>query len=168
MSSSNLKQAWSRAFALQAISDFEAREHLLSNPRLPECHQLHFLQMAFEKTAKAHLIAGGTDPFAIQSSHAYIAKVIPTIMRDALGRTAGARQSWVIDAVRQLARRIELLHPQVDDGGSVPTNCEYPWPDRNGSVIAPSQHAFSLNLHSEKTAISMIKEVRVRASELAE
>ena len=75
---------WTSAFARQAQSDFLARDQLLVNPRLPECHQLHYLQMAFEKLAKAHLIAAGSDPSDIQSSHAYVAKVVPQIVRESL------------------------------------------------------------------------------------
>lgn len=167
MPKSDARLAWSRAFARQAVSDFDAREHLLRSAGLPECHQLHFLQMAFEKTAKAHLIAGKCDPFAVQSSHAYIAKVVPIIVRDALGRSPGGIQTWVIDAIRALARRIELLHPQVDHGGTSPSNCEYPWTDSGGDVVAPADHNFGLNLHDEKAAITMIKEVRARAAELS-
>jgi hypothetical protein len=167
MPNSEVQQAWAAAFARQAVSDFEAREQLLRNAELPECHQLHYLQMAFEKAAKAHLIAGGSDAWSLQSSHAYIAKVVPIIVRDALGRTPGGIQAWVIDAVRRLARRIELLHPQVDHGGSIPTNCEYPWTEGGSNVVAPVEHRFGLNLHAERAAITMIKEVRARAAELA-
>lgn len=83
--------SWARAFARQASSDFEAWEHLSRNSALPQCHQLHYLQMALEKAAKAHLIAAGSDPRAVQSSHAYIAKVVPQIVRDELGRTPGGK-----------------------------------------------------------------------------
>jgi hypothetical protein len=155
------------AFARQALSDFEARDQLLRNSQLPECHQLHFLQMAMEKTAKAHLVEGGSDPLVIQSSHAYIAKVIPIIVRQALTNIPGPKSQWVIRAVRALARRIELLHPQVDDAGTAPSNCEYPWRDATGHVLAPAQYDFQLNLHAEKAAITMIKEVRARAIELS-
>jgi len=123
--------------------------------------------MAMEKTAKAHLVQGGSDPISLQSSHAYVSKVIPIIVRQGLARVPGANVGWVVDAVRSLARRIELLHPQVHNAGSVLSNCEYPWPDPSGRIIVPAQHDFGLNLHAEKAAITMIKEVRARADELS-
>ena len=164
---SNGKRPWSVAFARQACSDFDAREQLLRSGQLPQCHQLHYLQMAMEKTAKAHLVEGGSDPIAVQASHAYIAKVVPIIVREALARLPGYGSQWVVHAVRTLARRIELLHPQIDDAGTVPSNCEYSWSDTAGQVLVPAQYDFNLNLHAEKAAITMIKEVRARAIELA-
>jgi hypothetical protein len=122
--------------------------------------------MAMEKTANAHLVEGGSDPASMRTSHAYIAKVIPVIVRHALARMPSANTGWVVDAVRSLARRIELLHPQVDNAGAVPSNCEYPWSDASGRVFAPAQYDFNLNLHTEKAAITMIKEVHARAVEL--
>ena len=123
--------------------------------------------MAMEKTAKAHLVEGGSDPIGVQASHAYIAKVIPIIVRESVARIPGASSQWVVNAVRALARRIELLHPQVDNAGTVPSNCEYPWRDASGQVVAPAQYDFNLNLHAEKAAITMIKEVWARAIELS-
>jgi hypothetical protein len=157
---------WGKAFAIQACSDFAARDHLLAAPDLPMCHQLHYLQMALEKVAKAHLIAAGSDPLSLMGSHAYVAKVIPTIVRDGLGRT-GTKEGWIMEAVRSLARRIELLHPAVDGGRSVPANCEYPWVTAAGTVVAPADHDFRLDLHSERAAKTLIKEARIRAEDLA-
>lgn len=157
---------WAQAFARQSCSDFDAREHLLRSGSPAQCHQLHYLQMAMEKCAKAHLIAAGASPMSVQSSHGYISKVVPTIVRDGLGRT-GAKEGWVMDAVFALARRIELLHPAVDDNGTVPANCEYPWANAKGEIVVPAEHDFGLNFHAERVAKTMIKEVRVRARELA-
>lgn len=164
MSSSD---SWKRAFAKQAVTDFEARDCLLRFKDLPACHQLHYLQMAFEKVAKAYLIGAGSDPESLQQSHAYIAKNVPIIVRDSLTKTPGAKSPWVIEAVRDLARRIELLAPAVDAGGRVPANCEYPWEAPNGSIVAPAEHNFSLNLLGERAANTMIKIMWERAIELS-
>lgn len=158
---------WSQAFARQACSDFEVWDRLLQEDDLPQCHRLHYLQMAMEKAAKAHLVAVGSDAGPLQSSHAYIAKVVPIIVRDGLGRTPGGNSPWVVAAVRHLSRKIELLAPAVTDGGVVPSNCEYPWRDTVGQIIAPADHDFGIDLHGDKAAKTMIKEVRVRARELA-
>src|SRR5262249_26019878 len=101
--------------------------------------------MALEKAAKAHLIAAGSDPSDLRSSHAYIAKVVPIMVRDGLRRTSGCDSAWVISAVRALARRIELLHPQIDANRTPPANCEYTWIDSRGKVVAPAEHSFDLD-----------------------
>ena len=123
--------------------------------------------MALEKAAKAHLIATGVDPMAVQSSHAYIAKHIPRMVALELGRARGRDSKWVMLAIRTLARRIELLHAQVDDGGAAPANCEYPWQNAAGEVTAPADYDFGLNLQAEKAALTMIKTVRARVMALA-
>jgi hypothetical protein len=112
--SSSGNSLWSAAFAVQACSDFDARDQLLCSSQLPQCHQLHYLQMAMEKTAKEHLVEGGSDPIVVQASHAYIAKVIPIIVREALARVPGGLSQWIVGAVRSLARRIGLcIHKSI-------------------------------------------------------
>ncbi|MEZ6070563.1 MAG: hypothetical protein R3C10_09885 [Pirellulales bacterium] len=141
-------------------------EQLLRLGDLPQCHQLHYLQMAMEKAAKAHLMAAGCDPRSLQSSHRYIETAIPLIVREEFRRSPGTMERWIIDSIRSLARRIELLHPQVDGGGAIPANCEYPWEDSAQRVVAPANHNFGIDLH-EKSARKMIRAVRARVDELA-
>jgi len=160
--------SWTKAFARQAQSDFQARDYLLANPRLPPCHQLHALQMAFEKLAKAHLIDAGSDPCDVQSSHAYIAKVVPLIVREMLARTPGAgRETWVVYAIRDLCRKIELLSPAVTAGGTAPSNVEYPRRLPSGQIAAPADHDFGLDLLFAKAGVTMLKVARARANELS-
>jgi hypothetical protein len=52
---------WGRAYARQAKADLDAWDHLQGSI-LPECQKLHFMQMACEKLAKAHLCKAGTPP----------------------------------------------------------------------------------------------------------
>ncbi|MBC7773176.1 MAG: hypothetical protein H7210_11815 [Pyrinomonadaceae bacterium] len=160
------EKQWSQAFARQACSDFEARDVLLNNAILPQCHQLHYLQMAMEKAAKAHLIGSGAEPTSVQGSHAYIAKVIPIIVMNGLSRTGGKKDGWLMKAVHALAKRISCLHPQIN-ADAVPSNCEYPWNDARGNIIAPADHDFEKSFHKVPAAITMIKEVRTRVVELA-
>lgn len=159
---------WAFAYAIQARSDLEARETLLRNDKLPECHQLHFLQMACEKLCKAHLIAGGADARELQKSHAYVAKQLPIIVRLLLAREAGRlpRDTWIISAIRVLARRIELLAPSVDHGGRVPANSEYPWERPDGQIVAPARHNFEFSLLRHKAGITLLKVLRVAIDEL--
>jgi hypothetical protein len=159
---------WTQAFARQAASDLDAREVLASSPSLPACRSLHYLQMACEKLCKASMIAAGADPEALQESHAYISKQLPTIVRLYMGRMAGRveRNNWIVRAIRPLARKIELLNPAVRDGGQVPENCEYPWVVPDGSVVAPADYKFEFNVLFERAGITLLKIIRQAASEL--
>lgn len=159
---------WDTAYALQARSDLEAREHLATSSRLPECHELHYVQMACEKLCKAYLARRGSAPKVLRTSHAYIAKTLPVIVRQALSREAGRlpKDTWVVNAVRTLARQIELLAPSVDDPGGVPANCEYPWVSQIGEIIVPAEHNFGLSLLREKAGMTLLKVLRSTIDEL--
>jgi len=161
--------AWRVAFAKQAQADLDARDFLVSSPQLSSCHQLHFLQMACEKLCKAHLCRHGSDPAEIQSSHAYIASVLPSIARQHLARTARQipkSRSRVLGAIRKLARRIELLAPAVDAGGRHPANCEYPWETADGSIAVPAEFNFRFDLLYEEGGRHLLKILRVAVREL--
>jgi hypothetical protein len=157
---------WTQAFARQAAADLDAREALVAIESLADCQSLHFLQMACEKLCKASLIAGGADPADIQSSHAYVAKHLPAIVRQHMSREAGRlpRDNWIVDAIRPLARKIELLSPSVKDGGRSTQNCEYPWLADNGSVVAPADHKFDFSILFSRSGVTLLKIIR-RATE---
>ena len=169
---------WGRAFAKQAKADFDSWNALTLHLRLPEgtaplpaCQKLHFLQMACEKLAKAHLCRSGPDPETIQSSHAYTEKVLPRIVRQQIAlETGGAPRDsrFVMTHCRHLAREIELLHPSVDDDNKRPDNCEYPWEDRNGKVHVPAEATFpALNLLMAPVARTLLKHIQNAVSRLA-
>ncbi len=160
--------SWSRAFARQAGSDLDAREVLASEKSLPACHALHYLQMACEKVCKASMIASGTSPEEVQRSHAHVAKQLPVIVRMYMSREAGRlpRDNWVVEAIRPLARRIELLNPAVRDGGRSPDNCEYPWSTPGGSVVAPADHKFEFSTLFAPAGVALLKILRQVATEL--
>jgi hypothetical protein len=159
---------WTQAFARQAVSDLDARNVLASNQSLPACHALHFLQMAAEKLCKACMISTGSDPMQVQRSHAFIAKHLPTIVRLYMSREAGRlpRDNWIVDAIRPLARKIELLSPAVKGGGRSPQNCEYPWVASDGSITAPADHPFEFSMLFDKAGVALLKIVRQAAVDL--
>jgi hypothetical protein len=72
--------AWAVGYARQAQADFQTFEKLQAMP-VPECHKLQFLQMACEKLVKAHLCSDKADPSGLQTSHAYVAKTLPVVLR---------------------------------------------------------------------------------------
>src|SRR6185437_13516789 len=103
---------WRVAYARQALADLRAREKLLKHPEMPDCQQLHFLQMACEKICKAYLCGQGVDPQTLRGSHAYISGPLPIIARQQFAqesRKVHADRTWVIRAIRSLARKIEQL-----------------------------------------------------------
>jgi len=148
---------WRIAYAKQARADLQAREVLARDVKVPACQHLHFLQMACEKICKAYLCGMGTDPGALQKSHAYISKPLPAIIREQLVRRRSAQPRWVLEAIRALARRIELLAPSVDAAGTIPANCEYPWEGRSGMVHVPAEHNFAIDLSREPAGRHLLK-----------
>ena len=157
---------WRIAYAKQGQADLLAREQLLENPTLPQCQHLHFLQMACEKICKAYLCGQGSDPDDLRRSHGYISGPLPTIARQMFARTPNADRSWVLRAIRDLARRIELLAPTVDQAGTHPANCEYPWKLSDSSVAVPAEHNFRINLAREPAGRHLLKVLQVAAEEL--
>ena len=163
---------WSRAFARQAKADLAARETLQDNSRLPRCEELHCLQMAVEKLAKAYQLAAGTiGPNEVRRSHAYAEKALPGLYREAM-RARGARgvRRWEMEAVRRLARQMDLLHPAVDDGGARPDNTEYPWEDGSGAVQTPAEWKFDglSALYGRSIGTKLMKVLQVCADDLAD
>ena len=160
---------WRVAYAKQALADLSAREQLLEDPDLPDCQQLHFLQMACEKLCKAYLCGQGVDPETLRGSHAYISGPLPIIARQQFAQESRKLQSgqpWVIQAIRILARKIELLAPAVNDAGRQPANCEYPWAGPDGAVCVPAEHNFALDLLHEKAGRHLLKVLYTATEEL--
>ena len=136
-----------RAFARQADADLLAWERYEEHPQAvaAECHRLLFLQMACEKLCKAFLIRQGTEPAALLTSHGYVARPLPLIIKYLVtARTPRPRgMGGVLALVRHLAAEIELLNPAVARDGRRPDNCEYPWLDAQGNVHSPLDWEFT-------------------------
>ena len=136
--------AW--AYARQACGDLIARGVLLSVPELPDCHQLHFLQMACEKLCKAHLWSERDD---VKFTHNCITGPLPDILDHQLkleGTNKSSRKR-LRKLFSYFAQEIEYLAPSVTKNGQRPDNVEYPWKDHSGNVYIPLDFVFStLNL----------------------
>lgn len=124
--------------------------------------------MACEKLCKAYRISHGADISEVRKSHAFIAGTLPIIALHILSREAGRmpRETWVISAIRKLARQIELLAPAVRDGGRVESNCEYPWVIPSGDVIAPCNYNFGIDLLYQRAGRTLLKIIRIAIDEL--
>src|SRR5208282_551809 len=136
--------AWSRGYARQAQADLDAREVLLG-ATVPACQHLHFLQMACEQIARELL------------------------RRSAFAADLEVAPRGLEAMVRQLARKVDLLAPAVDDDGRRPDNCEYPWEDDGGALHVPAEHGFGPlgTLHRHRAGATFLKIVAAAAAELA-
>jgi hypothetical protein len=157
--------AWSRAYALQAQADLDAREALLG-AMVPACQHLHFLQMA-------HRCLGGADPESLKHSHGFAEKVLPQIARELMRRSTLAANldvshKSVKPIVQKFSREVDLLAPSVDDNGRRPDNCEYPWEDAGGALNVPAEYAFATlgTMHCHRAGATFLKIVTAAAAEL--
>jgi len=137
-------EEWAKGYVRQANADFRRFQFLQSDGAVAECHKLQFLQMACEKLVKAHLCATGTPPEFVQTSHAYIEKTLPIVLRQKLveHRLPAKKATELLKFVKRLAGEIEVLAPSVDRAGKRPDNCEYPWEDQNGKLHTPLDWSF--------------------------
>lgn len=142
---SSSRMAWAAAFAEQGRSDWQVYDLLAKNPRLADCHELHYLQMACEKIAKAYRCRDTTTKLEdLLTRHVGLAKFVETFLSSPATRRAyrgrGAQLQQLSRLARTLAKEIERLAPAVDRAGS-PENAEYPW-ESEGEVISPCQYSF--------------------------
>jgi hypothetical protein len=159
---------WARGYALQALSDLKAREALV-NANADKCHRLHFLQMAVEKTCKAHLTtASGHDQ--VRKSHAYIAGTLPVIARQfySILNNQNRISAHEISAIKRLAHEIQVLAPACDDGNLRQDNSEYPWEDSKGDVCIPCQYGFPGIDDGNRSIVRLIRLIRTAAESYSE
>ena len=135
---------WHEAYPAQARSDY-AMFRSLGMQNANHCHQLHYLQMASEKMAKAMLTAPGDDKPA-PSSHVMFVRMLQVLkgrpeVRRQLGYSDVKVFKAYIDSLLDLATRIEQLSP--DQAGLTRPNAEYPWEDQSSrQVLAPVEYSF--------------------------
>ena len=131
------------AYRAQARSDYRVYR-LLEAQTEPEyiCHQLHYLQMALEKTAKAYLAASGESFDSLRKSHRAFSKFlgILTRSRDLPGLIGLSRPQLAaqLKSMRSHVNSIEQLVPGKEQFGR---NTEYPWRDNQG-IQTPCAHRF--------------------------
>jgi hypothetical protein len=133
---------FAEAFRLQAVSDLDAYEALVPTA-VPVCHRLHYLQMWPRNFVR--LTCGDPEPprsnFALVQ---VVGAVLPRLIGEKWRRLEAFIQPPPMLAIRALCRQVDLLHPQVDDGGRRPDNVEYPW-DVNGVSYVPAEFKFALS-----------------------
>lgn len=153
---------WAKSFAKQALSDLRARE-ILADKGVEKCHRLHFLQMAAEKTCKAHLVtASGHEN--VRRSHAYVEGTLPIIARHFYSISKGNQaKPWELAEIKKLAHEIELLAPACDEGDTRRDNTEYPWESANGEIRTPCDYNFPKIDDRDRSIVGLIKLIRTAA-----
>ncbi|MGQ9625938.1 MAG: hypothetical protein ACUVV0_03420 [Anaerolineae bacterium] len=152
---------WSDAYLEQARSDWDAFEVICTSP-LPDCHKLHYLQMATEKLGKALLLAGGTDLDVVRGTHRAFTRFLQIAARNhglqrELNMTGPQLQAH-IQQLLPIAYDIERLAPALAGGGP---NAEYPWEAPSGTVNTPVSYGFpvssTLKLPKGRNLLKLIK-----------
>jgi len=136
------------AFVAQARSDYCVFEllQLADRTAVPECHVLHYYQMATEKVAKALLARQGRQVGKTHVAFSYVAGILqkaPKVLQ-AIGYRNPARVAGFLSRARPLLRQIEELSPAVAGDGP---NAEYPWPQTHPNAgqqwLAPAAQTFA-------------------------
>jgi hypothetical protein len=86
------------------------------------CHRLHYLPMWLEKLCKAYLWLPSTDSEELRTRHQVVGAVLPRLVAERWRRLEAFQQAPPMNAIREICREVDLLHPQVDDGGRRPDN----------------------------------------------
>jgi len=135
---------WRSAFFIQARGDNEIRK-LLNENQAPYAHQLHYLQMAWEKLAKGVLtLEDAVDP--PEFSHRALVRCLQHLktdrhLRRLLRYEDSSSFTRFINSLLPLADQIERLAPAL--AGARQPNPEYPWqPLVRGPVEVPVRFGF--------------------------
>ena len=137
---------WRQAFLAQAHSDDAVRRRLNRDPEVAECHQLHYLQVATEKLAKAYSCPpSGGPPSQTHKGFVRLLQMLkdrPDLRRRLGYGTDTASFRRLIDSLLPLADEIERLAPSL--AGLSQPNPEYPWFDSGAEeLVAPADFAFT-------------------------
>jgi hypothetical protein len=127
------------AFYRQSLFDWRLFNDLRRRSECEACHELHYLQMATEKLAKAYLWGTRTPPRQTHASLVQFLRRIATSqrVRDAL-QISSRQLAAGVSAVLPLAYLVERSAPDL--AGDAP-NPEYPWP-RAMPETAPADYDF--------------------------
>lgn len=134
---------WRRAFLEQAKSDYSLFTEL-NQTRKARCHQLHYLQMATEKLAKAFLCdRDGRPP---RKSHLAFTRFLKISKgRPDIRRKLGYASNYLgyctyVDNLLPAAAKVEALAPTATDTDK--PNPEYPWQQTTREVVPPVNYGF--------------------------
>ena len=123
-----------RLFLIQAKTDILVFERFRKDSSLPDCHALHYLQMATELLGKAHAWKNGPRANTHRAFVGFLRSLATNRGAQKKLGYAGQNENWqhLIRKSVPLAENIEDLAPALAQDGPNP---EYPWPRR------PADHA---------------------------
>jgi len=130
----------------QSRSDHDVL-NLLRRNRALGCHQLHYLQMATEKLAKAYFWRSGTSPPRTHAGSVQFMRALGGIQLSQRARVINALgfgtwpefRTWIRRTVPMIYE-LERLAPALAQDGPNP---EYPWP-HTAPADNPVRHQFQL------------------------
>ena len=135
---------WAEAFFEQAQSDYAIFKDLCRLDK-PKCHQLHYLQMATEKLAKAYMCKRAKKDEPPKTVHAALSKFL-RFSKDFshLRQQMGYHHNYMaycgyINSVIPIAEAIENLAPSGQNLSH--PNPEYPF-DTDKGIISPVKYEF--------------------------
>jgi hypothetical protein len=139
-----------RLFLVQAKTDYSVFNLLRKQPELPDCHLLHYLQMATELFGKAWAWKDGPIRLSHRAFVGFLRSMTTNRQSQQQLGYKGRNNSWkhIIRKSISLAERIEDLAPALTPNGPNP---EYPWP-RLDPVEAPAEHRFAVWQDLQETA----------------
>jgi len=148
-------ETWRTAHLKQARSDLAVFDAISNQPI---CQQLHYIQMATEKVAKAYLSAGDERPPQI---HDVIVRFLRACRGNSfLQNACRMRREQFRAYVKSLLTTGEQIEDLVPAKNVDKPNPEYPWQE-NDKVIAPVDYPFvRLQLTQTKMA-RLIEFVRI-------
>jgi len=129
-------------FLDQARSDFAVFEMLRTQPSLPSCHALHYLQMAPEMLGKARAWKHSSPATTHRALVGFLRGLSTNRHAQKHLGFGGQNENWrhMIRKSVPLAERIEDLAPALAGQGPNP---EYPWPPE-WPRTAPVNHDFEI------------------------
>ena len=150
-------ETWRSANLKQARSDLAVFDSIKGQPL---CQQLHYLQMATEKLAKAYLsqVNGGARP---NRSHQAFVRFLRLVRITPRFRTAlNWRKEQFRAHVDWLLPTAQLVEDLAPAGDKDKPNPEYPW-ETAGAVIAPVDYPFAAYGLGQARMAGLIKLVRL-------
>jgi len=139
-----------RLFLVQARTDFEVFIAFQYQKTTPQCHALHYLQMATELLGKAYDWRKGRPT---KLSHCAFVKFLKSLETNEKAQKQigydrkNAKWAQLIRKSKSIAEQIEDLAPALAEDGPNP---EYPWP-RDSPTITPAEFEFAVWLELTET-----------------
>jgi len=152
-------ETWKTAFLKQARSDMRVFDVLQKDDKYPYCQQLHYLQMATGKLAKAYSpeASRGRRPVPVHTAFAHFLRSYGTRAEFSRIFEMSPRQfRTFVESLLPAARAIENLAPAGDVDKPNP---EYPWENNNG-IIAPVDYSFpelKLTTHQMRGLLKLVR-----------